>query len=236
MVTEKTTTALDAKPPAAYRYRNSFGAAALELLARRLEQEPLDGRKFQVVSTVSDFEVVALPLIQELSKRGAEVRSSCFWVATRLLDDDRESPQEVSWVKAVTRDELDAGSYELIIAASIVGTVAELKSMAAHALYDQEHADIDVEVVTVISPLAHVEAEKNFKACLPERFAESCQWFARRTDPVIRHDGVLPRIGVKPFELAGFSSLEATFHYVPSIFVSKSHMQKQPNPGYRPTF
>lgn len=220
----------------AHRYRKKFAAAAIELLENRLQRAPLDGRKFQIVSTVSDFELIALPIIRLLEGRGAVVRPACFWVATKLLDDNRTAPQEIAPIKAVIRDELDAGPYELIIAASLVGTIAELKAMAAHALYDQEHTDIEVDAITVISPLVHVDAERQFKDCVPERFTESVHWFSKRKDPELRNDGVLlPGVGLKPFEVAGFSSLEDTFHYIPSALISAPQLQKQRNPGFRPT-
>lgn len=218
------------------RFQSAFAASSLKLLDHHLREAPLDGRAFQVVSTVSDFEMVALPLVEELRRRGAIVKSACFWVATRLLNDDRNSPQEIAPIKAVIRDDLVAGSYELLIAASQVGTIAELKIMAAHALYDQENADINVEAVTVISPLVHIDARRQFKDCLPERYAESFFWHARRVDPELRYDGLLlPGIGLKPFEVAGFTRMEETFKFVPNALTKSSDFQRRSNPAYTPS-
>ncbi len=188
--------------------------------------------RYHVVSAVSDFDSMAFPLWQHLLREGAEVAATCAWTYPEILV--ANPVREIAPIRTVMRTAIDSGyEYDLILPTVSVGTIAELKSLVTHALYDQEN--IHYRHILVLSPLAQRDAEKEFKACLPEGFAEIVVWRQYLPQTRLQLDGTLfPGIGARSYARVGFDTVEDTFEYLPDAFLSRVSTDLRRNPRHRP--
>ena len=70
-----------AQPISAAEFRRDSADTIVKLLDRRLEKAPAHGRKFHVLSTVSDFETLALPVIRHLEEMAAATDDQAAYAA-----------------------------------------------------------------------------------------------------------------------------------------------------------
>lgn len=191
--------------------------------ARQQEFFPLAG--IHLVSTIADFELVLTPAAQELKWYGYEPALTCLWPENHVLLD---SVIDAAPIKLAISQSRSKSMKQVLFACQSIGTITELESMAAHVLFESEEEEF--ETIAVLAPVAHFEAEENFKLALPKRYRNSVKWLELRKDHDLTNNGVLlPGVAMSNAERAGPRSSG-----VPEIFRSQYNFGKRSKPSNSP--
>ncbi|PDS43177.1 hypothetical protein CO662_20680 [Rhizobium anhuiense] len=197
-----------------------------ELLVRAKQKKffPLVG--IHVVSTVADFDLMLAPAAEELEWDKHKTALTCLWPDYQVVLD---GVIDVAPIKLAMSQTSSASMRQLLFVCQSIGTITELESMAAHVLFEPNEQEY--ETIAVLTPVAHIEAEEQFKMALPQKYRERLKWIELRRDPKLTTSGVLlPGVAMSNAERAGFRSFEETSSYVPDIFRSRYNFEKRPKP------
>ncbi len=193
--------------------------------AKRCKFFPLS--EIHIVSSVADFDLMSVPAAEQLKWDDHLTAVTCLWPDNQVVLD---GIIDVAPIKLAMSQPIPGSMKQLLFFSQSIGTITELESMAAHVVFDS--SEQKYETIAVLTPVAHTEAEEQFRLALPKKLRDRVKWIELQRDPNLTHTGVLrPGVGTSNLERAGFRSFEEASTYVPEIFRSRYNFQKRSKPG-----
>lgn len=151
-------------------YAETMGTFAVKA-AQRLSRTSAPASAFHIVSSVEDFDLLAIPVLNELEHLGHSGVWTCLWPDRTVIGNSRKT-ENVSIVVSVDGAPIDTRKH-LVFVSSCVDTSEALEAMVIHALYPR---DFVLGGISVIAPFFSRGTKKGFAQALPRRDAGTFRW------------------------------------------------------------
>ena len=199
---------------------------ALDRLLRGDKKGP-----FHVICSVEDYDHIGMATAGMLRAAGKVVRVSCFWSVHEVLS---HTPYlDVAPIDRSYEERRTESEYDLVVAASAVGSVTAIETMLLRVLSEERRPIY--RSIGLVSPFVYKTSLADLRRKLAADFDGQIAWYGYRVDKRLWNDGSpKPGLGKSGAARVGLDDAAAIRRFMPAEIRELIMRPRDPSPDSPP--